>query len=325
MIDVVIPAHEKDIDTLDLCIDAIRANVKDVRRIIVVSKYKLTNNAEFFPETNYPFSFEDVADIVGWHRKTFNYFGALIQTTSALVIPDLKRDVLVCDSDTIFLKETEFVNQNDVALYNVSYDIPSHVIRHPYYEHLEKLIPGLDKQTKYSGICHHMLIQKDVLQDMFDRVEKIHNIPFWKANLMVTLEDYKSLNPKPPHGDAPLLLTTYELYFNYVMKYYPKRVSIRKQKAILSYKGALGYEGEDLQDVNSRTNLYDDAQILSPDLEKTFKFDSAKDAIINTINHIKKTEWEVVTFQNHQRIGSKTHHNKCREEISQILNRESDK
>ena len=40
MIDVVIPAHEKDIDTLDVCIDAIRANVKDVRRIIVASKYK---------------------------------------------------------------------------------------------------------------------------------------------------------------------------------------------------------------------------------------------------------------------------------------------
>ena len=43
MIDVVIPAHKKDIDTLDLCIDGIRKNVKDVRRIIVVSKEKLTD------------------------------------------------------------------------------------------------------------------------------------------------------------------------------------------------------------------------------------------------------------------------------------------
>ena len=114
MIDVVIPAHRKDTDTLDLCIESIRKNVKNVNRIIVVSKDKLTDKAEFYCEKDFPFSVEDVGEIVGFHSKTFNYFGGLIQTTSALVIPDLSRDVLVCDADTIFLKEVEFVTEEDV-------------------------------------------------------------------------------------------------------------------------------------------------------------------------------------------------------------------
>ena len=317
MIDVVIPSHEKDRDTLDFCIDHIRENVKDVDRIIVVSKDRLTDNAEFYSEADFPFSFEDVAKIIGWHRKTFNYFGSLIQTTSALVIPDLHRDVLVCDSDTIFLKETEFVNENDIALYNVSYDLPPSVHSHPYLEHMSKLYPGLEKQSQYSGICHHMLIQKDILQEMFDEAENIHKMPFWKADISVTLDNYKSFKGARD-GNAPLLMTTYELYFNYVMKYHKDRIAIRKQKSILSYKGTLGYKGEDLQNVGSRTNLDGDIQILDPELEKTFQFDSAKEAIANTINYLKETSWDAVTFQNHQRIGSQNHHANCREEIERI-------
>ena len=53
MIDVVIPSHWKDADTLDLCIDGIRNNVKDVGRIIVVSKDKMTDNAEFYDERDF--------------------------------------------------------------------------------------------------------------------------------------------------------------------------------------------------------------------------------------------------------------------------------
>ena len=57
MIDVVIPAHKKDVDTLELCIESIRKNVKNVRRVIVVSKEKLTEKAEFYCEEDFPFSF----------------------------------------------------------------------------------------------------------------------------------------------------------------------------------------------------------------------------------------------------------------------------
>ena len=317
MIDVVIPAHKKDIDTLDLCIAGIRKNVKNVRRIIVVSKEKLTDEAEFYCEENFPFSFEDVGNIVGFHRKTFNYYGGLIQTTSALVIPDLLRDVLVCDADTIFLKETEFVNKDDIALYNASYDIPSHVTLHPYLEHMEKLIPGLNKQTRFSGICHHMLIQKDILQEMFDKVEKIHKMPFWKADISVTLQDYKSLRPKPTHDKAPLLFTTYELYFNYILKYHKDRIAIRPQNSILAYKGRMGVKGEIIHNFPSRTNLGGNKQILPIEEERGYSFASFKESCTHISNRCAELGWDAVTFQNHTRIGSDAHATACQEEIKQ--------
>ena len=319
MIDAIIPAHKKDIDTLDLCINGIRENVKDINRIIVVSKEKLTENAEFYCEKDFPFSFKDVGEIVGFHNKTFNYYGGLIQTTSALVIPDLQRDVFICDADTIFLKPFELIDQDDIALYDVSYDLPPHVHSHPYLEHMEKLIPGLNKQTKYSGICHNMLIQQDILQEMFDRVEKTHNMPFWKADISVTLQDYKSLRPKPPHADAPLLFTTYELYFNYVMKYHKQRVRIRPKKSILAYKGRMGVKSEIIHNVASRTNLDGNVHILSAQEELDFNFDSFLDSCTYISKRCKEQGWDAVTFQNHTRIGHEKHIGSCKREIDEIL------
>jgi len=319
MIDVVIPAHEKDIDTLDLCIEGIRNNVKDVNRIIVVSKDMMTDNAEFYDEKDFPFSFEDVGDIVGFHRKTFNYYGGLIQTTSALVIPDLARDILICDADTVFLTETEFIDKNDIALYNVSYDIPSHITLHPYLEHMEKLIPELTKQTQYSGICHHMLVQKDILRKMFDRVEEIHNMPFWKADIIVTLEDYKSLRPKPSHRDAPLLMTTYELYFNYALKYHRNRIAIRPTKSILAYKGRMGVESEVIHNFPSRTNLQGNVQVLSQKEENKFSFKNFRESCEYISKRCAEEGWDAVTFQNHTRIGSEQHKIACEKEINEIL------
>jgi len=320
MIDVVIPAHKKDTDTLDLCIEGIRTNVKDVRRIIVVSKEKLTDKAEYYCEKDFPFSFEDVGNIVGFHKKTFNYYGGLIQTTCALVIPDLERDVLICDADTIFLTPTEFITQDDIALYNASYDIGPRVTRHPYIEHMRKLIPGLTKQTQYSGICHHMLIQKDILREMFERVEEIHKMPFWKADISVTLEDYECLPvPKPPHDKVTLLFTTYELYFNYVLKYHPERVEIRPRKSILAYKGRMGVSGEEVHNIGSRTNLQGNVRVLSADEERKFSFPSFAESCAYISRRCAQQGWDAVTFQNHTRIGSGQHAKVCVEEINEIL------
>ena len=319
MIDVIIPAHRKDVDTIDLCIEGIRKNVKNVNRVIVVSKEKLTDKAEFYNEKDFPFSIEDVGNIVGFHNKTFNYYGGLIQTTAALVIPDLSRDVLICDADTIFLKETEFVTEDDIALFNVSYDVPKNVKNHPYIEHLSKLIPGLTRETEYSGICHHMLIQSDILRDLAKRVEEIHNMPFWKADIYVTRQEYNCIpKPKPTHDKLPLLFTTYELYFNYAIKYFPERVAIRPQKSILSYKGRMGVEGEDLHNVGSRTNLSGNVQIIPKEEEAEYSFSTFAEACRHISPRCEELGWDAVTFQNHTRIGTDEHKRECDREIHEI-------
>lgn len=325
MIDVVIPAHKKDIDTLDLCIDGIRNNVQDVRRIVVVSREKLTENAEFFPESAYPFSLEDVGNIVGFHNRTCKYYGGSLQMTAPFTIPDLSTNILTCDSDTIFLRPTQFIDQKNIALYNVSYDIPTSVKKHPYLEHCEKLITGLTKQTKYSGICHHVLFQKDILQEIFNKVEKKYKMPFWKANLSTTLEHYKSLthpiqtkNGKPVHADCPLLITTYEFYFNYIMKYHKDRCAIRKLKSILAYKGRLGVKNESTEIFSSRTNLEGNVQILPQEEENKFSFNSFKESFEYICNRCAEKGWDTVTFQNHTRIGGEEDRTRHEKEINEI-------
>ena len=60
-IDVVIPCTEKDLATLNLCIEGIRKNCSNIRRIIVVSQKQYTQSAEWFDEKLFPFSKFDLA------------------------------------------------------------------------------------------------------------------------------------------------------------------------------------------------------------------------------------------------------------------------
>ena len=307
MIDVVIPSHEKDIDTIDLCIDSIRQNVRDVGRVVVVSRNKLTDNAEFFPEEDLPFSLEDVGNIIGFHHKIFNYYADLIQATAPMEIPDLSNNILVCDSDTIFTRPVEFFDEDGVALYSPSYDIPKHVYNHPYLEHAEKMIPGLTKQTEYSGIVHHMLMQKHILGEIYDKVEERTGMPFWKATLTAATEEFKCLDPRKKIEDCPLRMTIYELYFNYVLKYHKEDVALRPLNSILAYKGILGIDNEPLHGVGSRTNLKGNIQVIPREEELKHKFKSTKESLQYISTRCGELGYDSVTFQNHTRIGTKTH------------------
>ena len=170
IIDVVIPCIEKDHLILNKCIDGIRTHCQQVRRVIVVSPTRLTNKAEWVSEAAYPFDKFDVAseffkgDLtatkaymeapnsrIGW------YYQQLLKLYVHLVIPNLTPNVLVLDADTIFLNPVDFISNDNLALYNVGKEY-----HRPYFEHASRLIPGFKRTfPKLSGICHHMLLQRD--------------------------------------------------------------------------------------------------------------------------------------------------------------------
>lgn len=60
-LDVVIPCHIKDRKTLEPVISGIKNNIRH-RRIIIVAREKLTENAEWFDERAYPFSMAALAN-----------------------------------------------------------------------------------------------------------------------------------------------------------------------------------------------------------------------------------------------------------------------
>lgn len=215
-IDVIIPTAAKDSATLDLCIEGIRKNCKNVRRIIVVSPKKITSNAEWFDEANYPFSKYDVSlhlngldpqhatkylkdpkSRLGW------FYQQLLKLYAPYTIPGISSNVLIVDADTVFMQPTEFVNAEGGGNYGIGSEYHK-----PYFQHADRLLPGLRKLfPDKSGVCHHMLFQKTVLDDLFAHVEKIHQKEFWKAFC-------ECVDPKYIKKSGA---SEYEIYFNFVL------------------------------------------------------------------------------------------------------------
>ncbi len=225
MIDVVIPAHKKDLATLEYAIDGIRKNIADVRRIIVVSKEKYTDKAEWFDEALYPFSYSEISDLVGGENVGWN-LQQLLKLYAVLVIPDISENVLVVDADTVFYRKVKFFEEG-LPLYNLGKD--KNLDRDNFYQntldHIKKILPEItekfpQKFENISGICHHMLFQKHIIEDLFSKVEanSNNNDPFYKIFLKTA---------KSSFGVAE-----YNLYFYFLISCHPNEYKIR----ILRYK-----------------------------------------------------------------------------------------
>lgn len=257
-IDVIIPSTAKDQQTLDLCIDGVRKYCANVRRIIVISKKKMTDQAEWFDERKYPFNKQQVAlqlnqgnkpdaknflkppSRVGW------YFQQLLKLYAHYVIPDLSSNVLVVDSDTIFLNPVEFTDANGEALYN-----PGLEYYLPYYAHAARFLPEIGRvYPEYSGISHHMLFQKAVLDDLFARVEAHQRKPLWQAFCRCVARSELNLSGA----------SEYEIYFNFVFSQ-TDRVHLRflKWKNLSSVNNLDDYKDQGYHYVSCHVHLRKDS------------------------------------------------------------------
>ena len=238
-IDVVIPAVEKDLVTLDLCIEGIRKNASNIRRVIVVSKHKLTDKAEWFNEADYPFSFEEVKNALAkddrnlkealeYHGRTGWYFQQLLKFYAPFVIPDISSNVLVLDSDTVFLKPVEFMTQAGIGLYNYTDEF-----NRSYFDHAAKLLPGLVRKYRgKSGVAHHMLLQRGVLVELFKDVESLHGGKFWD---IFCRKVSSNINELCVSGASE-----YEIYYNYIFLSGSQCISRRLRRRNVFRLGDIG-------------------------------------------------------------------------------------
>lgn len=211
-IDVVIVAHEKDSATLPLVIEGVRHNIKH-RDIIVISQKPLTDKAIWFDEARFPFTKEKIAheifkdavkaQVFLQHAKTRTgwIFQQLCKLYALFVIPGISDNILVLDADTIFLRPVRFQKKDGRPKLTVATEY-----HRPYFAHMARLIPGLEKVYKdKSGIAHHMLFQKPIMADLFETISNIHHEEPWKAlcHCIDTNEIYGSC------------MSEYEIYFNF--------------------------------------------------------------------------------------------------------------
>ena len=226
-LDVVIVTHPKDKVTLDYCIEGIRANCHQVRRVIVVSSKKLTDKAEWFNENQFPFNKTDIAHTItrgdkkkaeqffhGKHRSPGWYFQQLLKLYSPFVIPDISSNVLVIDADTIFMNPVEFLNHVNGGLFCFSRE----EAKPAYFAHAKRLVPHYKRiYPNVYSVCHHMLFQKPILEDLFRTVEAYHRTEFWIAFcLSVDLTANKGASE-------------YEIYYNYALRH-TDQVTLRELK-----------------------------------------------------------------------------------------------
>lgn len=214
-IDVVIPCHTKDASNVERTIASIRNYIPDVRRIIVVSAQPFTEKAEWADERLYPFTKESIALAVfgskkeAYHQLTRSdsrmgwLYQQFLKLFAAYYIPDISSNILVVDADVIFLKPIEFVQSNGAGLYAVRKR------RYPdYFAHLTRLMPNLTGcLQEYSGVAHHMLFQKPVLDDLFETIAARHHEEPWFAIAHAIHVTHNEI----PHT----AMSEYEIYFNF--------------------------------------------------------------------------------------------------------------
>jgi hypothetical protein len=225
--DVVIPVGPNELNDISKQIVHIKKNVLGYRNIYIITNLK--NNIQndgciMIDETvGFPFKYQDIADYFSQYQGKCNrngwYFQQLLKLYVSFVMNNISDNYLIVDADVFFLKQTQFI-MNNKPIFTVGREYWT-----PYFDHMKKLHPSLIKQTKYSGISHHMMFNRHYLKEMMDMVEKHHNNGkmFWQIFLESVTEH---TNHNPQHSESGA--SEYELYFNFMIINHPDKICFRQ-------------------------------------------------------------------------------------------------
>lgn len=233
-VDAVLVTHPKDSNTLEPSLRHVLANVDGLRKVWVISPddaqircltHVLTKEqealgplagipVEWVDERTFPFKYEDVkallpksdAGRVGW------YLQQGLKLYAHRVLPVVSPNVLIVDSDVVFMKRQKFIVRPGVQKLAVGHD-QNHG---PYFAGIKALTQGKVGRIKKqeTGIAHHMLFQVDLLEELFRLIEEEWHPgkPMWHT-LFSTVPRMENISK----------LSEYELYFNWVLRYHPDR------------------------------------------------------------------------------------------------------
>jgi hypothetical protein len=213
LFDIIIPVGPNDVSVIRNMVEYTKLNIIGYKNIYLVCydpKLKI-DGCITIDENIYPFNKHSIGEIIGHNERVGWYLQQLLKLYAGFVIDGILNNYLVIDSDTFFLRPTAFFS-NRLPLYNTGSEY-----HQPYFEHMKNLHPTLTKQMNRSGICHHMMFQKNVLSHLFNMVEEYHHVPFYQAFL-------KCINQNHILGSGA---SEYEIYFNHLIINFPNSFRIR--------------------------------------------------------------------------------------------------
>lgn len=229
--DIVIPVGSNDVNILEEQLKYTKKNIIGYRKIYIITNSISgisDTECQIIDESIFPFTKHDVEIIHGENVRNGWYLQQLLKLYCSFVIPDILETYLVVDCDTFFLKPTSFIESckdstvdnslpEDKYLFNIDDEYnPS------YFEHMKRLHISLERMNMgISGITHHMIFNKEYVNELFQMVEKEHNgTAFWRVFLEKVEKSQTTFSGA----------SEYEIYFNYMLKYHPDKIKIRNLK-----------------------------------------------------------------------------------------------
>jgi hypothetical protein len=210
--DVLIPCSDKDACTLEACVEGVSKYLPELGRVFVLSPRRMTGSAAWLPDGALPFSVEDIRAILPATAERAGWYLKMLATLYAPIILETEF-VLVVDGDVIFQRRCCMLSPDGVPFYATSREH-----HRPYFEHMARLLPGLRRVRDCSGIAHHLMVSRPVLEELHRRVEVHHQgTPFWRA--FVACID-------PAHASASGAADD-EIYFNFMLEHFPDAGIVR--------------------------------------------------------------------------------------------------
>jgi len=210
--DAFIPFHEKDAEILPYCIAGLRQNAIGLRTIFVISKEDPNEeNCTWIPESEFPLEIQ-------WGKRSGWYYQQILKLYCFRILGEraLPR-MLLFDSDIVLTQpipfmdgEKIYLDLGDACLLSIS-----------YIEHMERLFKGEIRRfphTDSSEITDYMFVERDILEEMLQRIEAIHGVSASTALLECVDPAHIQLSG----------MSEYTLYSNYLMSKSSSHIILRK-------------------------------------------------------------------------------------------------
>lgn len=241
-----------------MALETVLENLEDIDKVYIIcpftdkAKKKYQNRfgkrLVFFDETSFPFQSQDIFDymmevvkvhgvyplegVTPFEKFLYVKIGWFLQQLLKLYAGRVigLEDYLVLDADVFWFNKVNFINETigNMTRYNYASSSQYH---QSYMASIGKLsgdeIYYKEKETFRGGITHHMVFTKHVLNSIFEKTEKKHKLPFWKAVLNVSALEITCHAPRLSLCGSGSTLSEYDLYLNHAKLYYPETINYR--------------------------------------------------------------------------------------------------
>ena len=223
--DVITPLHQKDLSTYKKYLNTNIKFLNESSNFYYISDKDYQLRSNFINENKYPFSKKCIEKYLknyiplkrcGW------YYQQLLKLYIFKIDNKFKQDILILDADIIFLKPITLYKNNIPSIHYIDLLENKKNIHEPYSKTMNYLFSNLRINKNESGICHHILFRKELLNEMLNIIEIKFKKPAWRA-IIDSIIYYVNKNKYNIS-----IFSEYELYFKYIKQYRNKKYNYIK-------------------------------------------------------------------------------------------------